>query len=431
VAIAARDAFRCGHIDADPHAIHGRSVLLATRSQAAAALALLSLDGVAQRIVLVPPGLGTADLEKVAACGKIETVVCEPESWQPAFSTWPCFAVDPARRTEPLEAAQDCATEWVLLTSGTTGTPKLVVHTLHTLTGAIAQRATPPPVWGTFYDIRRYGGLQIFLRAMLGGGPLVLPDVDESADDFLARASEAGLDYLSGTPSHWRCALMGRSLDRLRLHSVRLSGEIAGQTLLDRLARCFTGAKVVHAFASTEAGVAFEVADGKEGFPATLLETTGTPVKLRVEGDTLRIRSPRMARRLLGTNVPVTGADGFVDTRDIVLRRDGRYYFGGRRDGIINSGGNKIHPEEIEALLNGHPRVEMSRARARKSPVLGAIIEADVVVREADAAESRTLEDELLRYCAATLPPHKRPTAIRLVSSLRVSAAGKLERPSV
>src|SRR3989442_14622357 len=67
------------------------------------------------------------------------------------------------------------ATDWVLLTSGTTGAPKLLVHTLAGLTAPIksSQHQGTDVVWGTFYDIRRYRGLQIFLRALLGRGSVV------------------------------------------------------------------------------------------------------------------------------------------------------------------------------------------------------------------------------------------------------------------
>lgn len=78
-------------------------------------------------------------------------------------------------------------TEWVLLTSGTTGVPKLVRHTFATLTGAMTTGCALG-VWSTFYDMRRYGGLQIFLRAMLGGGSMVLSSTSEPIGAFLARA---------------------------------------------------------------------------------------------------------------------------------------------------------------------------------------------------------------------------------------------------
>ena len=61
-----------------------------------------------------------------------------------------------------------------------------------------------PPVWGTFYDIRRYGGLQILLRALVGEGSMVLAEPGEPLRDQLARLARIGVTHLTGTPSHWR-----------------------------------------------------------------------------------------------------------------------------------------------------------------------------------------------------------------------------------
>ena len=61
--------------------------------------------------------------------------------------------------------------------------------------------------------------------------------------------------------------------------------------------------------------------------------------------------------------------------------RDGRYYFVGRRGGIINVGGLKVHPEEVEAVINRHPRVQMSLVKSRKSPITGAIVVAEIVLQ--------------------------------------------------
>ena len=103
-------------------------------------------------------------------------------------------------------------------------------------------------------------------------------------------------------------------------------------------------------------------------------------MELKVEDGSLRIRSPRTALRYLGGE-SLPSADGFVDTGDLVELRDGRYYFAGRRDGMINVGGAKVHPEEVEAVLNRHPQVRMALVKARKNPFTGAVVVADVVLQ--------------------------------------------------
>src|SRR5438094_878424 len=211
------------------------------------------------------------------------------------------------------------------------------------------------------------------------------------------------------------------------------AGDRADQTILDRLRARYPDAQVAHAFASTEAGVAFDVRDGRAGFPASLIgaPADGGP-EMKVENDSLRIRSPRTASRYLGErDESLSAADGFVDTGDIVERRGDRYYFVGRRGGVVNVGGLKVHPEEVEAVLNSHPRVRMSRVRTRKSPITGALVVADVELETAtDGANgvATDVEQELLRHCRQTLPRHKIPAAINLVAGLGVNGAGKLVR---
>src|SRR6267142_5986818 len=415
--------------------LRGRSVLVATGDQLAAGLALIELDGVARRLVLCPPDLPREHVPFVMAAAAVDATVSDrsaPEAGTPdtgAFITC-SLKIAPAA----FERTERYQTEWILLTSGTTGLPKMVVHTLSSLAGAIqaGSAAQKQALWGTFYDIRRYGGLQIFLRALLGGGSMLLSSARESTGDFLIRAGAQGVTHISGTPSHWRRALMSPSAHQITPRYVRLTGEIADQAILDHLRACYPDARIAHAFASTEAGVAFDVGDGRAGFPASLIGPQSGGIELRVENGSLRIRSTRTATRYLGDQAEaLRDADGFVDTADMLERRGDRYYFVGRRGGIINVGGLKVHPEEVEAVINGHPRVRMSLVRTRKSPIMGALVVADVVLSaEAGAANGRAveLEQEIVRRCRELLPRHKVPAAINFVPGLTVNATGKLVR---
>ena len=119
--------------------------------------------------------------------------------------------------------------------------------------------------------------------------------------------------------------------------------------------------------------------------------------------------------------------DGWVDTGDMIEQRGERYYFAGRRGGIINVGGLKINPEEVEAVINRHPGVRMSRVSGRKSPITGAIVIADVVLTDA-ANDNATFKQAILDACREKLPAFKVPAMLRFVPALELTAGGKLSR---
>jgi acyl-coenzyme A synthetase/AMP-(fatty) acid ligase len=408
----------------------GRSVLVATRDQFTAALTVIELDGIVRRLLICTPDVAREHLVAIATDAAVDAIVSDHNGAGDALDV-PVRVVSagivaPASDRPPAHYH----TEWVLLTSGTTGAPRMVAHDLATLTAPIAGAPgrAETIVWGTFYDIRRYGGLQILLRALLGGGSLVLSGAGEPIGDVLLRLAAQGVTHLSGTPSHWRRALMSPNAHAIAPRYVRLSGEIADQGILNALHAFYPDARVVHAFASTEAGVGFEVTDGLEGFPAALVGAPGE-VEIAVVDGSLRMRSARTARRYIGDGATLVRDDGFVDTGDMVERRGDRYYFLGRRSGLINVGGLKVYPEEIEAAINRHPAVRMSVVRSRKSSITGSLVSADVVLNTPPAAnEGADITREILQLCRANLAPHKIPATIRFVPSLEIADAGKLAR---
>ena len=409
-------------------ALRDKTVLLAMPSQRETIIALTQLDGIAKRLVLWPGGTFDGEITELRAMAGIDAIA----------TTWPPANRPIASSKGQFSRSLPSATQWVLFTSGTTGAPKMVVHTLDSLAGHLAAPSTESdlrPVWACFYDIRRYGGLQIMLRALVSGGSLVLSDAAETPGQFLRRAAAASATHFLGTPSHWRRALMTDERHAISPAYVRLSGEVADQGILDRLAATYPSAAIVHAFASTEAGLAFEIADRQAGFPASL-PADNAIADIRIVDGALHIRSARNASGTLnGTLTPLANQDGFVETGDSVALHAGRYHIVGRQDGTVNVGGQKVHPEEVEAILNQHPEVQMSRVSARANPITGAIVVADVVRRGHNAAAtltepalSRRVEEDIRSFCRHRLPPHKVPSSVRFVSTLAVTQAGKLVR---
>ena len=410
----------------------GRSVLIATASQLTSGLALIELDGVARRITILPPDVDPAHLGALIANAEVDAAVVDSDT-SALFPNLPLVVtcapqIVPGKRVP----AAGPATEWVLLTSGTTGVPKMVVHSLAGLVAAIPpQKFSETLVWATFYDIRRYGGLQIFLRAVLGGASLILSSAGEPIADHLGRLARHGVTHLSGTPSHWRRALMSPDIGKIAPRYVRLSGEIADQPVLDSLRAAFPNSSVGHAYASTEAGVAFAVNDGLAGFPAAYFDGVRDGVEMKVIDGSLHIRSPGTASRYVtAQSGPLLDTDRFVDTGDMVEQRGDRYFFVGRKGGIINIGGLKVHPEEVEAVINRHPLVRMSLVRSRQSPITGAIVVAEVVLKPKgeDTPQETQVKDDILKLCRDALPRHKVPVSVSFVPALAVAATGKLAR---
>ncbi|MBI2718382.1 MAG: acyl--CoA ligase [Rhizobiales bacterium] len=410
----------------------GRSVLLATSDQLTAALALVEFDGLARRIVICPPDLKSENLASIIRDAGVEAIVCSVAEIYRSLGIATIVEVTVPPRSAPPPVAPQFETEWLMLTSGTTGDPKIAVHTLGALTGAI--KPTPagaePPVWATFYDIRRYGGLQIYLRAMLGTGSLVLSRPDEPVADHLRRLAACGVTHLTGTPTHWRRALLNSAATEIKPRYIRLSGEIADQAVLDALKAAYPGTPIGHAYASTEAGVGFEVTDGLEGFPASFLDGGLAEVEMKIVDGSLRLRSARMATGYAGRpDLALIGPGGFIDSGDMVERRGERCYFAGRRDGVINVGGLKVHPEEIEALINRHGEVRMSRVKSRKSPIIGAVVVADVVLADGlTPADKERIRAELLELCQRQLAAHKIPAVFTFKPGIEATPGGKLSR---
>src|ERR1700733_5928360 len=160
--------------------LSGRSVLMAVSDQLISGLVMTEIDGVARRMLLCPPDLNADHLQSLMDDAEIDAVVTDhPQRWSDGHVKLVVAAGPPARAA--LQVQTERATEWLMLTSGTSGPPKIVGHTLEALTGAVVADgpARSAAVWATFYDIRRYGGLQIFLRAVVGGGSMVLSSPPE------------------------------------------------------------------------------------------------------------------------------------------------------------------------------------------------------------------------------------------------------------
>lgn len=316
----------------------------------------------------------------------------------------------------------------VVMTSGTTGAPKLAEHPLSHLLATL--RRTPAgrdARWLLSYPPTTFAGLQVALTALLGGGTLVAP-ADRSPDAQIAACRAHGVTHASGTPTFWRGLLLALAGAQLPLRQITLGGEAADQPTLDRVAAAFPGARIVHIYATTELGVVFRVNDGRAGFPAAWLDDPGREAELRVVDGVLEVRSPRRMAGYRSADQAPASPDGWLRTGDLVRVEGDRARFEGRADRLLNTGGNKVRPEEVEAALLEHPAVADARVFGLPSPLVGEIVAAEVVL--ALPGDEAALRVALLQHLRARLEAYKAPRNLRFVASV-VGASGKKSRSEV
>ena len=353
--------------------------------------ALASLDGWASEVRLTPPDLTTSTTDKAVS------IIGSGEN------------------------ASNCSgssrTQWVLFTSGTTGRPKAVAHTISSLTRTVSTSAASEFVWGLLYDPNRMAGLQVLLQGMSSGSAIIAPPLHDSLAERLKTFVEHGVNALSATPSLWRQIMQLPISHSLDLRQVTLGGEIADQRTLNALRSRFVSARMTHVFASTETGVAFSVKDGLTGFPLSYLTQPPNGIRLEIRDNVLFVRSP---------DVSEAGRDGFVSTGDIVEVVGERVIFRGRMTGVVNVGGVNVWPEMVESVLREHPDVLEAVVVAKPNVMTGNVLVASVTLT--DTADRNGVNKRLRSWVRQFAPSTHVPASVTVLDEIQISSAGKMQR---
>lgn len=161
-------------------------------------------------------------------------------------------------------------------------------------------------------------------------------------------------------------------------------------------------------------------------FDVELRDDEGMPVAAGRVGE-LWIKGPGMFDAYLSPwqTLDEICVDGWFATGDLAeTDAAGRIYLRGRRKSVLNVGGMKVFPEEVEAVIEGHPAVSRCRVMGLDHGVVGTVPVAEVVLNEGGTATPR----DLIRWCRKTLSIYKVPVKVDFVESLPLTASGKIRR---
>jgi acyl-CoA synthetase (AMP-forming)/AMP-acid ligase II len=388
------------------------------------------------------PAIGVA--EKLGI--PIARLVAHPERGAGTFSLEYDDATGSASRTPRSQVSPDDIA-LVLHTSGTTSRPKIVPlahkniaasaeHIRKTLSLTAEDRGL------VIMPLFHIHGLIAALSAPISAGGEVCCSPGFNALKFFSWFAEVRPTWYTGVPTMHQAILLRAAnnpdaLKNHRLRFIRSSSSALPPTVIAQLESVF-GVPVVEAYGMTEA--AHQMASnllppgtrkpgtvGPSGGPEIrVVDETGATVPRGATGEIV-IRGPNVMREY--ENNPKANADAFYDgwfrTGDQgVMDDDGYVSITGRLKEIINRGGEKISPREIDEIIMGHPAVHQCVTFAMPHDMLGEEVAAAVVLKQGVDATDRELRD----FASSRLAPFKVPRKILILTEIPVGATGKLQR---
>jgi acyl-CoA synthetase (AMP-forming)/AMP-acid ligase II len=344
-------------------------------------------------------------------------------------------AAAPAERADPTGEAVAC----VNLTSGTTGAARGVLlpdRNLLRNAELFAKYFGLRPDDRTCLVLPLYFGMnKIALLAHLRlGATVLLEEGFATPNSALASMSRESATGLCAVPAACHALLARGDLERYpqtRLRYLRIGAGRVSTALMDSLRRAFPAAEIFTTYGLTEIGLVTCLSSDEH---ARRPDSVGRPideVDVRVAGNGAEgevvVSGGHAALGYEGD--PAATAETFhadgIHTGDLGrMDEEGYLFLTGRLKDLIKSGGENVHPAEIEAVLLAHPAVADCAVVGTPDPWLGEAARAYVALRPGSAGDAPAL----MRYCVEALPPIRRPKRIDILERIPRNAVGKVMR---
>jgi acyl-coenzyme A synthetase/AMP-(fatty) acid ligase len=290
-------------------------------------------------------------------------------------------------------------------TSGTTGEPKKINHTYHSLTRNIkVDDKLKDCIWGLSYDFNKIAGSQVILQSYLNNATIVNlfgKSKKETTEGFNT------ITHISGTPTFYRL-LMDGGVKFERVVQLTLGGEPSDEELFNKLRLSFPNCKITNIYASTEFGTLFS--SNNEYFKIT--EKNSTFVK--IINDEIVVHHSIVLQNI---------NDEWYYTGDKVEWVDDVHFkIIGRESNMINVGGVKVNPIKVENKINKLDYVNSSYVYGVKNSLMGHIVSTDIVLKH-----DKTIK-EIKMDLKSILNSYEVPMKINLVDKLETNTTGKIIR---
>ena len=301
-----------------------------------------------------------------------------------------------------------------IYTSGTTGRPKKVEHNFKSITRTVRMgERYKDNVWAFAYNVSHFAGLQVFFQAFLNHNTIVYL-FESSRDGFESYINKYTCTHISATPTFYRTIIpcIKKALPSIR--SITLGGEKFDSTLVGKLDEVFPNAKIHNIYASTEAGSLF----------AGVGDVFEIPDELQ---DFIKINdtSELLLHKTIVSNITIQG--DWYNTQDIVeIVELKKIRFVSRSSDMINVGGYKVNPLEVEEEIKKVDGIVDVVIKSRENKILGNLLVAEIV--KSDEIDENELKKNIISKLNARLQKWKIPRMLNFVKKIEKTRSGKKVR---
>lgn len=304
----------------------------------------------------------------------------------------------------------------ILFSSGSTGQPKAMIHNLDTLVNSFKGKKPRNLNILVFLLFDHIGGINTLLNALSIGSHIILP-TDRKVASIAALIEKRKVNILPTSPTFLNMMLMENVTDKFDFSSLKMityGTEQMQKSLLLRLKKTFPKIRLLQTFGTSETGIAQTESFSSESLKMKIKDSNQ---EIKIVDDELWLRSKTQILGYLNADMDDFTQDGWFRTGDVVKKsKDGYISIVGRKKEIINVGGAKVFPSEIESLVLEIPEIKDCVAYAEKNAITGQSVAVKIVLKK--KLNIKDVKKIVRNFCKDQIDNYKIPTKIEIVSKI-------------
>ena len=302
----------------------------------------------------------------------------------------------------------------ILFSSGSTGKPKAMIHNFDNLVNHYQNKKERSINMILFLMFDHIGGLNTLLKILSIGATIIIPE-NRNADDICKLIQDYKIKALPSSPTFLNLILMNNSYDKYDLNSLRMityGTETMPESLLKRLKIVFPKVKFLQTFGTSETGIANTSSKSSN---STFMKIDDPELQYKIVDNELWLKSKTQIIGYLNSSMNSFTNDGWFKTGDLVETTDDGYIkIIGRNKEIINVGGEKVLPNEVESMIFLIPEIEDVMVYGKENIITGQTVVCDVVLKE--EIKSKEIKIIIRKHCKDKLASYKIPTKVNIVT---------------